>query len=87
MAPTRISVRVDARQLRSAQRALGTRTTTETIQKALTMVTDKAAHDRVVRRYSGVGKPDAFKEDSPRRSRHPGSHREFQDRSIRAAAT
>jgi hypothetical protein len=29
----------------------------------LIMVTEKAAHDRVIRRYSGVGKPDAFKED------------------------
>ena len=63
MTPTRISVRVDARQLKRAQKALGARTTSETIQKALTMVTEKAAHDRVIRRYSGVGRPDAFKED------------------------
>jgi hypothetical protein len=54
---------VSSRQLKRAQKALGTRTTSETVQKALIMVTEKAAHDRVIRRYSGVGKPDAFKED------------------------
>lgn len=63
MAPMRISVRVNPVQLRRAQKALATRTTSETVQKALELVTEKAAHDRVVRRYSGVGTPDAFKED------------------------
>ena len=63
MTPTKISVRVNARQLRSAQRALGARTTSETVQKALDLVTEKAAHDRLIRRYSGAGPPDAFKED------------------------
>jgi hypothetical protein len=59
--PMKISVRVNARQLRRAQKALGARTTSEIVQKALDMVTDKAAHDRVIRRYSGAGTPDAFK--------------------------
>ena len=63
MAPTRISVRVSARQLQNAQKALGARTTSETVQKTLDMVTEKAAHDRVIRRYSGAGTPDAFKGD------------------------
>jgi hypothetical protein len=54
---------VNARQLQRAQKALGARTTSETVQKALDMVTEKAAHDRVIRRYSGAGTPDAFKED------------------------
>ena len=63
MTPTRISVRVSTSQLKRAQKALGARTTSETIQKALTMVTEKAVHDQVIRRYSGIGKPDAFKED------------------------
>jgi hypothetical protein len=39
------------------------KTTTETLQRALDLVTEKAAHDRVIRRYSGVGTPDAFKQD------------------------
>ena len=63
MAPMRISVRVDARQLRRAQKALGARTASETIRKALDIVTEKAAHDQVVRRYSRAGRPDAFSED------------------------
>jgi len=62
MAPTRISVRVSESQLKRAQKALGARTTSETVQRALAMVTEKAAHDQVIRRYSGVGKLDAFKE-------------------------
>jgi hypothetical protein len=53
---------VNARQRQRAQKALGARTTSETVQKALDMVTEKAAHARVIRR-SGAGTPDAFKED------------------------
>lgn len=52
--------------MKKAQKALGARTTSETVQMALTMVTEKAAHDRVIRRYSGVGKLDGFKEASIR---------------------
>jgi hypothetical protein len=63
MTPTRISVRVNLVQLKRAQKAPAARTTSETIQKALDMVTGKAAHDRVIRRHSGVGTPEAFKED------------------------
>ena len=63
MALVQISARVNPVQLKRAQKALAAKTTSETIQKALDMVTEKAAHDRVVRRYSGVGRPDAFKED------------------------
>lgn len=58
-----VSARVNPVQLRRARKALATRTTSETIQKALALVTEKAAHDRVVRRYGGAGPPDAFKED------------------------
>jgi hypothetical protein len=63
MAFTRISVRVNQGQLKRAQKALAARTTSETIKRALDMVTEKAVHDRVIRRYSGAGTPDAFKED------------------------
>ena len=63
MALVQISARVNPVKLKRAQKALATKTTSETIQKALELVTEKAAHDRVVRRYSGVGRPDAFKED------------------------
>ncbi|MBI1892792.1 MAG: hypothetical protein HYS14_01575 [Candidatus Rokubacteria bacterium] len=63
MALVQVSARLDPVQLKRAQKALAAKTTTETLQKALDMVTEKAAHDRVIRRYSGVGTPDAFKED------------------------
>jgi hypothetical protein len=54
---------VDPGQLRRARKALAASTTSETIQKALALVAEKAAHDRVIRRYDGVGTPDAFREE------------------------
>jgi len=63
MALVQVSARLDPVQLKRAQKALAAKTTTETLQKALDMVTEKAVHDRVIRRYSGVGTRDAFKED------------------------
>lgn len=63
MALIQVSARLDPVQLKRAQKALATKTTTETIQKALDLVTDKAAHDRVIRRYSGVGAADGFEDD------------------------
>lgn len=61
MALKQVSARLDPAQLKKAKKALGTKTTSETIQKALDLVTEKAAHDWVIQRYSGVGKPDSFK--------------------------
>ena len=61
MALVQVSARLDSDKLKRAKKALGTKSTTETIQKALDLVTEKAAHDWVIRRYSGVGKRDAFK--------------------------
>jgi hypothetical protein len=60
MRRVRVSARLSPVQLKRAQKALATKTTTETIQKALELVTEKVAHDQVIRRYSGVGGPDAF---------------------------
>lgn len=60
MAFIQVSARLNPVQLRRAQKALGAKTTSETLQRALDLVTEKAAHDRVLQRYSGVGKPDAF---------------------------
>ena len=64
MALVKISARLNADQLKRAQKLLATKTATETIQKALDLITQKAVHDEVIRRYSGVGTPDAFKESS-----------------------
>ncbi len=59
-----VSARLNPIQLRRSQKALGAKTTSETLQRALDLVTEKAAHDRILQRYySGVGKPDAFGED------------------------
>ena len=61
MALRQVSARLDPVKLKRAKRALVTRTTSETIPKALDLVTEKAAHDRVVRGYGGRGGPNAFK--------------------------
>lgn len=63
MALVQVSARLNPAQLRRARKALGTKTTSETLQRALDLVTEKAEHDRILQRYSGVGKPDAFGED------------------------
>lgn len=63
MSRVQVSARLNPVQLKKAQKALGARTTTETLEKALDLVTEKAAHDEVIRRYTGVGRPDAFSED------------------------
>ena len=63
MTRIQVSARLNPAQLKRAQKALGARTTSETIQKALELVTEKAAHDRVVRRYSGAGASDAFEKN------------------------
>ncbi len=63
MALIQVSARLDPAQLRRAQKALGAKTMSETLQRALDLVTEKAVHDRIVQRYSGVGKPDAFSDD------------------------
>jgi hypothetical protein len=49
-------------QLRRAKKLLAARTTSEAIQIALDLVTEKALHDKVVRRFSGVGSRHAFRE-------------------------
>ena len=61
MALVQVSVRLNSDKLKQAKKALGTKTTSETLQKALDLVTEKATHDWVIQRYSGVGKPNAFK--------------------------
>ncbi|MBI5855213.1 MAG: hypothetical protein HZB35_08315 [Nitrospirae bacterium] len=63
MALVQVSARLNPAKLKQAKRALRTKTTSETLQRALDLVTEKASHDWVVQRYSGVGKPDAFQED------------------------
>ena len=48
-------VQLDQRQLNRARRALGTRTETETLDRALDLVVSEAALDRVLRAAGGKG--------------------------------
>ncbi len=63
MTSKQVSVRVNLAQLRRAKKLLAARTTSEVIRQALGLVTEKALHDQVVKRFSGVGSRDAFRED------------------------
>jgi hypothetical protein len=60
MALVQVSARLSSDKLKQAKKALGAKTTSEAIQKALDFVTEKAAHDLVIQRYSGVGKQGSF---------------------------
>ena len=60
MPKSQVTVRLDKSQLAKAQKALGSVTVTETIEQALALVTEKAIHDSIIRKYSGVGKKDSF---------------------------
>ena len=63
MALVQVSARLNSDKLKRAKKALGAKTTSETIQKALDFVTEKAVHDWIIQRYSGVGKRDSFEAD------------------------
>ncbi|MBI1820900.1 MAG: hypothetical protein HYR79_04250 [Nitrospirae bacterium] len=60
MPKSQVTVRLDKSQLAKARKALGSVTVTETIEQALALVTEKAIHDSILRKYSGVGKKDSF---------------------------
>jgi hypothetical protein len=60
MAKSQVTVRLDKDQLVRARKALGTDTVTETIERALALATEKAVHDGIIRKYSGVGGKVAF---------------------------
>ena len=60
MAKLQVTVRLDRNQLARAKKSLGVETVTETIERALALATEKATHDRIIRKFSGVGRKDAF---------------------------
>jgi hypothetical protein len=62
MAKKSVTARVEAKQLQRASRYLKTRSPAETVKAAVDFVAEKAAHEQVVRKYSGVGQPDAFQD-------------------------
>ena len=62
MAKSQVTVRLDKEQLVRAKKALGAETVTEAIEQALALATEKATHDAIIRRYSGVGGKKSFAE-------------------------
>lgn len=62
MAKSQVTVRLDKSQLTRAKKALGAETVTETIEQALALATEKAAHATLIRKYSGVGRKSSFAE-------------------------
>jgi len=62
MSKSQITVRLDRKQLDRAKKALGAETVTETIEQALALATEKAYHDTIIRKYSGVGRKHSFAE-------------------------
>jgi hypothetical protein len=57
-----VTTRLEEKQLRQGGRYLKTRRPAETVRAALDFVAEKAAHEKVVKKYSGVGEPDAFQD-------------------------
>ena len=55
MAKRSVIAQVEEKQLRRASQYLKTRRPSETLKAALDFVAEKAAHEQVVRKYSGVG--------------------------------
>jgi hypothetical protein len=60
MPKSQVTVRLDKVQLARARRLLGTKTVTEAIEQALALATEKATHDAILRKYSGVGRKHSF---------------------------
>jgi hypothetical protein len=62
MAKEQVTVRLEKAQLARARKALGADSVTQTIERALALATEKAQHDRILRKYSGVGRKTSFAE-------------------------
>ena len=60
MPKSQVTVRLDKERLARAQKLLGVETVTEAIEQALALATEKAIHDKIVRKYSGVGRKNSF---------------------------
>lgn len=62
MAKLQMSLRVDPALILKAQRVLGVRSKTEVVERSLQAVIELERHRRVIRRFSGAGRPDDFKD-------------------------
>ena len=59
MVTRRVTARLEEKQLRRVRHYLKTHSPSETVRAAVNFVAEKAAPEQVVRKYSGVGQPDA----------------------------
>ncbi|MBI4012936.1 MAG: type II toxin-antitoxin system VapB family antitoxin [Candidatus Rokubacteria bacterium] len=62
MAKVQMSLRIDPVLVRKARKALGARSKTEVVERSLAAVVELEKHRRLIRRFSGTGKPDAFRD-------------------------
>ncbi|MBI2540820.1 MAG: hypothetical protein HYY83_05510 [Deltaproteobacteria bacterium] len=62
MPKAQVTVRLDKERLARAKKALRAETVTEAIEQALALATEKATHDAIIRKYSGVGGKKSFAE-------------------------
>mgnify|MGYP005864698223 CR=1 FL=1 len=60
MAKVLISLRVDQDLVEKAKKVLGAKSKTRAIEMALEAVIEMDRHRRLIRRFSGRGKPDDF---------------------------
>lgn len=57
-----VTARIEEGRLRVVGRYLKTRRPSETVRAAVDFIAERAAHEGVIRKYSGVGGPDAFRD-------------------------
>jgi hypothetical protein len=60
MAKNLTSFRLDDRLVRSAQRVLGAKTRTQTIEMSLQAVIETERHRKLIKRFSGKARPGDF---------------------------
>lgn len=60
MAKNLTSLRLDDRLVRSAQRILGSKTRTQTIEMSLQAVIETERHRKLIKRFSGKARPGDF---------------------------
>jgi Arc/MetJ family transcription regulator len=60
MAKVLTSIRLDDSLVRRAQKVLGAKSRTQTVEMALEAVVESERHRKLIRRYSGKAKPGDF---------------------------
>ena len=60
MAKVQMSVWLEPGKVQEVRKILGARTTTEAVERSLRTMLELARHRRMIRRFSGTGRPDDF---------------------------